>query len=46
MIEIRRFERIDEKIACNSYIKHEDMPEKIEIFNYGFKHIRTDNIDK
>ena len=33
MIEKRRFERINDMIACKSCIKYEDVPENKEIFN-------------
>ena len=45
MIENRRFERINNMIACKSYMKHENVPENKEVFVYGFKHIKTDKID-
>ena len=32
-------------IACKSYIKIEDNPENKGIYIYGFKHIKTDEID-
>ena len=46
MIVKRRFERLNNMIACNSYNTNEDFPENKEIFVYGFKHIKTDKIDK
>ena len=41
----RRFERVCYKKECKLYMKKEDKPENKEIFNYGFKHIKTDNFD-
>ena len=45
MVEKRRSERITDIITCKSYIKYEDIPENKEIFIYGFKHVKTDEID-
>ena len=45
MIEKRRFERIYNMMECKSYMKNEDVPENKEIFVYGFKHVKTDQID-
>ena len=45
MIENRRFERINDIIAFKSYIKYGDIPENREVSVYGFKHIKTDEID-
>ena len=33
-------------MECKSYIKNKDISESKEIFIYGFKHIKTDEIDK
>ena len=41
----RRFERIHNMMECKLYMKNEDIPENKEIFDYGFKHIKTDKID-
>ena len=46
MVVIRRFERINIMMECKSYVKNEDISENKEIFVYGFKHIKTDKIDK
>ena len=45
MLENRRFERLNDKIACKSYVKREDVLENKEIFVHVFKHIQTDEID-
>ena len=45
MIEKRRFGRIKDMILCKSYIKQEEVHENKEIFVYGFKHNKTDEID-
>ena len=41
----RRFERIYNVMGCKSYIKKEDILENKQIFNYAFKHVRTDKVD-
>ena len=46
LIQKRRFERKYSMIICKSYKKNEDIPESKEIIVYGFKHNRTDKIDK
>ena len=46
LIQKRRFERKYSMIICKSYKKNEDIPESKEIIIYGFKHNRTDKIDK
>ena len=46
MVVKRRFERINKMMECKSYMKNEDIPENKEIIVYGFKHIKTDEIDK
>ena len=33
-------------MECISYMKTEDIPENKEMFVYGFKHVKTDKIDK
>ena len=45
MIDKRRFRRKNSMTECKSYMKHEDAPEKKELFVYGFKHTKTDKID-
>ena len=45
MIVKRRFEGLNNKIACKSFIEYEDIRENKEIFIHGFKHIKTDEID-
>ena len=45
MLEKRRIERINEAKESTSDTKYEDIPQKQEIFVYGFKHIKTDEID-
>ena len=42
MVVKRRFERVNNMMECESYIKNDDIPENKEIFIYGFKHIRMD----
>ena len=46
MVVKRRFERTNNLITRKSYIKNEGITENKEIFVYGFKHIKTDQIDK
>ena len=46
MVVKRRFERINDMITCKLYINYENNPENKEISIYGFKHIKTDKIDK
>ena len=41
----RRFERICILMECKSSLKNDDIPENKELFVYGFKHIKTDNVD-
>ena len=41
----RRFERINNMIACKSYTKYEDIPENKEIFISGFRHNRNDKVN-
>ena len=45
MIEKRRFDRKNNKIACKWYMKHENVPADKEVIVYGFKNIKTDKID-
>ena len=45
MVEKRRIERINDMITCKSYNKYENITENEEIFIYGFKHVKTDEID-
>ena len=46
MVAKRRFERINSLIACKSYIQYKDIPEIKEIFIYGCKHNKTDEINQ
>ena len=46
MVVKRRFERINIMMESKSYVKNEVISENTEIFVYGFKHIKTDKIDK
>ena len=41
-----RFERIYNMIEYISYLKSEDFPETKEMSVYGFKHIKTDKVNK
>ena len=41
----RRFERLYNAKETSTYTKYEDNPENEELFNYGFKHIKTDKVD-
>ena len=41
MIKNRRFGGTNDIIACESYMKHQDVPENKGIFAYGFQHIKT-----
>ena len=45
MIEIRRFERINDMIAWKTYIQNEMLRENKEFYIYGFKYIKTDEFD-
>ena len=45
MVVKRRFERLYKMMECKSYMKNERIPEKKEIFVYGFKHVKTDKIN-
>ena len=46
MIKQRRLERIYNMMSdYKTYIKYEDIPGNKEIFNYSFKHIKTDKVD-
>ena len=45
MIENRQFERVNNMIACKSYLKYEDFPENREIFVHELKHSKTDEVD-
>ena len=45
MVGKRRFERIYNAIESVTYKNYEDIPENKVIFNYGFKHVKTDKID-
>ena len=45
MVVKRRFERINNMMECNFYIKNEVISENKEIFIYGFKHNKTDKVD-
>ena len=40
------FERIYYMMECKSYMKNGDIPENKETFVYGFKHVKTDKVDK
>ena len=42
MVVKRRFERINNMMELKLYTKYEDIPQNIETFVYGFKHIETD----
>ena len=44
MLMKRRFQRINNMMECKSYTKN-DLSENKEISVYGFKHIKTDQID-
>ena len=46
MVVKRRSERIYNMMEHKSYNKHEDVPGNKEIFINGFKHTKTDKIDK
>ena len=45
MIDKRRFQKINNTIACKSYMKQGDVPENKDTFVYGFEHIETDKTD-
>ena len=45
-VVIRSFERIYNNTEFESYMKNEDLPENKEIIVYGFKHVKTDKVDK
>ena len=46
MIEKSRFEKTYDMIACKSYIKYEDIPEKKRDTFYGFNTLKQKKIDK
>ena len=45
IVEKRQFERLYNMIQSLTYMKHEEVPENKETIIYGFKHIKTDEID-
>ena len=45
MVVKGRFEGIFNMLDVKSYTKSEESPRYKEIFNYGFKHIKTDKVD-
>ena len=47
MLVQRRSERIfNVAMDCKSYTKNEDISENKDIFVHGFKHVKTDEVDK
>ena len=46
MVVKSRFERKYNMMECKSYVKNEYVPENKDIFVYGFKHVKTDKVDK
>ena len=45
MVVKRRFDRIFNMMDCESYMKNEDIPENKDIYVYGLKHNKTDEVD-
>ena len=45
ILETRRFKRRINVIAFKSHMEDEDTPANKKIFVYGFKHIKTDELD-
>ena len=45
MVEKRRIVGINDMITCKSYNKYEIIPENKQIFIYGLKLVKTDEID-